>query len=201
MHKASDKVAEPKHRRYRIKPATAVLFFVRCALSSAIAVFCCPHRALQRVGGRQQVRKVADSACHMTLEPGDEVVFAEQPQPGDQVLLISDRGFAKRVLYMDFEPQARGGKGVKTFYFNRSGSNGATVAGALLLGEANASVLLTQKKSAPNLLNTGEVILQGKQDKGMPYVMSVLDDVIIGAYVIPAPAVAAADAGDDSTEN
>ena len=121
----------------------------------------------------------------MALEPGDEVMFAAQPQPGDQVLLISERGFAKRVLYMDFEPQARGGKGVKAIYFNKSGSNGTIIAGALLLGEQPGNALLTQKRSAPSLLVTTEVLLQGKQDKGMPYVMAIMDDVITGIMACP----------------
>ena len=133
----------------------------------------------------------------MTLEDGDEVIFAEQPQAGDQVLLVSERGFAKRILFMDFEPQARGGKGVKAFYFNKSGSNGTVVASALLLGEQGGNVLLTQKKSPPSLLNAADVISQGKQDKGMPYVMAILDDVITG--VLPY-AVGSGETTDSSDE-
>ena len=137
----------------------------------------------------------------MALDIGDEVVFAEQPQPGDQVLLMSDRGFGKRVLFMEFEPQARGGKGVKAFYFNKSGSNGTSIAGALLLGEQLGNALLTQKKSAPSLLNTGEVISQGKQDKGMPYVMAIMDDVITGLLAYPGVSADAGEAGDEPTES
>ncbi|NLI21362.1 MAG: DNA topoisomerase 4 subunit A [Clostridiales bacterium] len=134
----------------------------------------------------------------MALEMDDEVIFAEQPRPEDQVLLLSDRGFAKRVLYLDFEPQARGGKGVKAFYFNKSGSNGREVAGALLLREPALPVLVHQKKSAPTSGNAGEIPLQGKQDRGVPYVMAVLDDVVTGLTQRPAPEAAGAE---DTGEN
>lgn len=77
--------------------------------------------------------RTAGGVKGMTLEPGDAVLWCGQPQAADQVFLMTERGFAKRVLYMDFEPQARGGKGVKAFYFNKSGSNGTCVAGAALL--------------------------------------------------------------------
>lgn len=114
----------------------------------------------------------------MTLDGNDQILFARQPQAGDQVLLISERGFAKRVLFMDFEPQSRGGKGVKAFYFNKSGSNGTYIAAALPMGENAGRAILLQQKSAPSYLTPNEVILQGKQDKGMAHVMAILDDVV-----------------------
>ncbi len=137
----------------------------------------------------------------MALDEGDAVLFAEQPQAGDQVLLVSERGFAKRVLFMDFEPQARAGKGVKAFYFNKSGSNGTSVASALLVDEASSSVVLTQKKSPPSSLNPSEVALQGKQDKGMACVMAILDDVVTGLLPCPMCAPGNGDMPDEPEEN
>jgi DNA gyrase/topoisomerase IV subunit A len=119
------------------------------------------------------------------LDRGDEVIFAAQPTTGGQVLLISERGYAKRILFMDFEPQSRGGKGVKAFYFNKSGSNGAYVAGAAAVAAQPGDTLVTQRKSAPTVLPAGEVPLQGKQDKGRACVMAILDDVVTG--VMPCP--------------
>ena len=129
--------------------------------------------------------RVAAGVRGVSLEVGDEVIFVEQPQPSDQVLLVSDRGFAKRVLFMDFEPQARGGKGVKAIYFNKSGTNGTGLAGALLLGEQGGTVVVSQKRSAPTMINAAEVVMQGKQDKGMACVMAILDDVVTGLMLCP----------------
>ena len=145
-----------------------------CISRSGMSIRC--HTDALPVMGR-----VTSGVKGMSLDTGDELLWCGQPQATDQLLLVSERGFAKRVLFMDFEPQARGGKGVKCFYFNKSGSNGSRIAGITLLHTLPQAVLLTQQKSAPTLLQADEVIMQGKQDKGMPYTMAILDDVVTGA--------------------
>ncbi|MFH1511916.1 MAG: DNA topoisomerase (ATP-hydrolyzing) [Bacillota bacterium] len=116
----------------------------------------------------------------MTLDKKDKVVFAAQPQASDQLLVMTDRGHAKRILYMEFEPQARAGKGVKIFTFNKNGSNGSSLAGAVLLRTLPQAVLVTQKSSPASILQAEEITLKGKLDRGKAYVMAVLDDVVTG---------------------
>ena len=133
--------------------------------------------------------RVAGGVKGMALELNDEVLWCGQPQAADQLLLMTERGFAKRVLYMDFEPQARGGKGVKSFYFNRSGSNGTRLAGvALAPAEGGVSVRVNQKLSPYTQIMSDEVLLQGKQDKGIPMVMALMDDVVTSLEPAPAEA-------------
>ncbi|MDO4349684.1 MAG: DNA topoisomerase (ATP-hydrolyzing) [Eubacteriales bacterium] len=130
--------------------------------------------------------RVAGGVKGMTLEQNDAVLWCGQPQAADQLLLMTERGFAKRVLYMDFEPQARGGKGVKSFYFNKSGSNGTRLAGAALAPAGDGvSVRVNQKLSPYTLIMSDEVLLQGKQDKGIPMVMALMDDVVTGLEAAP----------------
>lgn len=125
--------------------------------------------------------RVAGGVKGMALELNDEVLWCAQPQAADQVILFTERGFAKRVLYMDFEPQARAGKGVKAFYFNKSGSNGTRLAGAALIpGEGTVSLRVDQSISPCTILMSDEAPLQGKQDKGVPMVMALMDDVVTG---------------------
>ncbi len=131
--------------------------------------------------------RVSGGVKGMNLDLNDEVLWVGQPQAADQLLLFSERGYAKRVLYMDFEPQARAGKGVKCFYFNKSGSNGTRLAGAALIpGEGAVSVRVLQKLSPYTLIQPDEVLMQGKQDKGVPMVMALLDDVVTGLETLPA---------------
>ncbi len=133
--------------------------------------------------------RVAGGVKGMALELNDEVLWCGQLQAADQLLLMTERGFAKRVLYMDFEPQARGGKGVKSFYFNRSGSNGTRLAGvALAPAEGGVSVRVNQKLSPYTQIMSDEVLLQGKQDKGIPMVMALMDDVVTSLEPAPAEA-------------
>jgi len=110
----------------------------------------------------------------------DRLLFVAQPQANDQILVMTDRGHAKRILYMDFEPQARAGKGVKIFTFNKSGSNGSALAGALLIRALPQAMLVTQHTSPASVLQADEIILKGKQDKGRAYVMAILGDVVTG---------------------
>ncbi|MBE0601073.1 MAG: hypothetical protein IH607_04745, partial [Firmicutes bacterium] len=116
----------------------------------------------------------------MTLDKADRIVFAAQPLPNDQILTMTDRGHAKRMLYMEFEPQARAGKGVKIFTFNKNGSNGTGLAGALLVRSLPLTVLITQKSSAPTIVQADEIPLRDKQNRGKACVISVLDDLVTG---------------------
>ncbi len=127
-----------------------------------------------------QQGRVAGGVKGMALEPGDDVLWCGQPDATDQLLLLSDRGFAKRILYMDFEPQARAGKGVKSFYFNKSGSNGTCLAGVALVTAEGQLFRVNQKLSPYTQIGADEVMLQSKTDKGIPMVMALLDDVVTG---------------------
>ena len=131
-----------------------------------------------------QQGRTAGGVKGMNLELNDHILWCGQPQATDQLLLFSERGYGKRILYMDFEPQARAGKGLKSFYFNKNGSNGRYLAAVLLVPGAGSQVRVTQKLSPATQLDSNEVILQGKTDKGMPMVMALLDDVVTGAEVV-----------------
>ena len=124
--------------------------------------------------------RVSGGVKGMTLDLSDRILWVGQPAAADQLLLLTERGFGKRVPYTDYEPQARGGKGVKTFYYQKSGSNGTRIAGVALVTEAGQNVVIHQKTSQPTLLSADEIILQSKQDRGMPYVMALMDDTVTG---------------------
>lgn len=124
--------------------------------------------------------RVSGGVKGMTLDPSDRILWVGQPAAADQLLLFTERGFGKRVPYTDYEPQARGGKGVKTFYYQKSGSNGTRIAGVALVTEAGQNVVIHQKTSQPTQLSADEIILQSKQDRGMPYVMALMDDTVTG---------------------
>ena len=124
--------------------------------------------------------RVSGGVKGMTLDPSDRILWVGQPAAADQLLLFTERGFGKRVPYTDYEPQARGGKGVKTFYYQKSGSNGTRIAGVALITTPGQTVVIRQKTSQPTRLSADEVILQSKQDRGMPYVMALMDDTVQG---------------------
>lgn len=116
----------------------------------------------------------------MQLEAKDEVIWCAQLPEDGELVLFSERGYGKRIPAMDFERQNRNGKGVKSFYFNKNGSNGRYIAGLYLAGKSPCTLLIHQAQSPVTRLAKDEVVAQGKTDRGMPYVMAILDDVVTG---------------------
>ncbi len=108
----------------------------------------------------------------------DDKVFAAFPNSEEgETLLVSDKGFMKRVLLIDYDLQARGGKGVKCFNFLKNGSNGSRLAGALVVKEP-FDFEYRQKSGTALTLNTDTVCIERRESKGTMYAMCVLDDVI-----------------------
>ena len=114
----------------------------------------------------------------IALSPGDRVActFLFDSAEGE-VLLVSDRGYMKRSLLVDFDPQARGGKGVKCFTFLKNGANGEKIAGALMVREPFDFIAL-QSRGLATKLNTEWVKIELKAGKGQPLVMAMMDDLI-----------------------
>ena len=123
--------------------------------------------------------RVSGGVKGMTLDPSDRILWAGQPAAADQLLLFTERGFGIRGA-VGCSDRARGGKGVKTFYYQKSGSNGTRIAGVALITAPGQTVVIHQKTSQPTQLSADEIILQSKQDRGMPYVMALMDDTVTG---------------------
>ena len=130
-----------------------------------------------------QGRVSAGVKC-MQVDVGDEVLWVGQLSATSQMVLFSERGYAKRLLSVDFERQNRNGKGVKSFYFNKNGSNGRYIAGAVKVDKRSCDLLITQRQSPPTRLPKDAILLQNKTDRGNPCVMAILDDVVTGVTAV-----------------
>ena len=118
----------------------------------------------------------------MKLESGDHIVFFEQMAEEGEILIISDRGYAKRSFVFDHDLQGRNGKGLKAFDFKKNGSNGCRIAAAFHVKEP-VSITVEQFHGAKTVVNTEDVMIEGRAGKGMLLVMALLDDVVTDAYV------------------
>ena len=108
----------------------------------------------------------------------DDKVFDVFPNNEEgEILLVSDKGFMKRVLLIDFDLQARGGKGVKCFNFQKNGSNGTKIVGALEVKEPY-NFEYEQKSGTVLWLYSDTVRIERRESKGTMYAMCVLDDTI-----------------------
>lgn len=91
--------------------------------------------------------RVAAGVRGIQLKEDDEIVAAEWVS-GDEgeVLVITELGFAKRSLLLDYPIQGRGGKGVATFEFKegkRVRPNGERLIGAIHVKEERELMLVT----------------------------------------------------------
>ncbi|MBR2698023.1 MAG: DNA topoisomerase (ATP-hydrolyzing) subunit A [Clostridia bacterium] len=133
------------------------------------------HFAVEEVS---LIGRTAAGVKAITLAPDDGVAFAFLHNSEGEVVMISDLGYMKRCLLIDFDRQARGGKGVKAFNFLKNGQNGRTVAGALMVKEA-FDFRIVQKGGTLTACNTEDVAIEPRSGRGQPYVVVVMDDVVM----------------------
>ena len=128
--------------------------------------------------------RVSSGVKCMQVDEGDEVIWVGQLGETEQMVLLSERGYAKRLLSVDFEKQNRNGKGVKSFYFNKNGSNGKYIAGVAKVEKRPCDLIITQAQSPATRISKDSILLQDKTDRGNPCVMAILDDVVTGVTAV-----------------
>ena len=132
------------------------------------------HFALEEVS---VIGRTAAGVKGMTLAADDAVIAAFVHNSEGEVVMISEMGYMKRCLLIDFDRQTRGGKGVKAFNFLKNGQNGSYVAGALAVREP-FNFRIVQKGGAVTPCFTENVAIEPRTGRGEPYVVVVLDDVV-----------------------
>ncbi|MDT3426741.1 topoisomerase-4 subunit A [Paenibacillus forsythiae] len=93
--------------------------------------------------------RVAAGVKGIQLREGDEVVscFRVSDDEGE-ILAVTDLGYGKRSLLLDYAPQSRGGKGMPTFEFKegkRVRPNGSRIAGAFYCKEPFELTAITRE--------------------------------------------------------
>ncbi|MDI9505209.1 MAG: DNA topoisomerase 4 subunit A [Bacillota bacterium] len=121
--------------------------------------------------------RVAAGVKGMSLAAEDRVIACFQHDSAGEVLLATDKGYFKRCLLVDFDPQGRGGKGVKALTFLKNGSNGEALAAALKVTDP-VDLVITQKAGTVTTINSEWVKIEMRSGKGNPMVIAVLDDII-----------------------
>lgn len=129
--------------------------------------------------------RVSAGVRAMQVDAADEMIFCAQIGAKNELVLLSERGYGKRVPALEYEPQNRGGKGGRTFLFNKNGSNGKYLAGAVMVGEKPCLLALEQAQSQTTVLDKDAVAVQGRVSKGVPCVMAIMEDVVTGLTVLP----------------
>jgi DNA gyrase subunit A len=82
--------------------------------------------------------RAASGVRGMKLKAGDQVVSCDLAKDDTSILMITERGFGKRVQLDKFNVQGRGGQGVKGIKFIRN--KGVAVVAAFMVGDEDEIV-------------------------------------------------------------
>lgn len=111
------------------------------------------------------------------LDKSDQVLFAGINNGEGEVLVVTDRGYAKKSFAFEYEQQGRGGKGVKTFDFRKNGANGQELSGVAIVKEPY-DILIIQQEGNTTKINTEEILIEPKTSKGKPALMVLMDNIV-----------------------
>jgi topoisomerase-4 subunit A len=130
--------------------------------------------------------RVATGVRGIQLKDDDELVAAEWVADDEgEVLVISDIGYAKRSLLLDYPIQGRGGKGVQTFEFKegkRVRPNGATLAAAFYCRNPLDIVAITTS-GAKLQVNSEQAPIEDRKSIGRLMFPVDKNDVIVSTFV------------------
>ncbi|GHU71404.1 DNA gyrase subunit A [Clostridia bacterium] len=113
----------------------------------------------------EPVARMSAGVIGMRLDVNDHVLAAMTLTPGEgELLLTTDSGCGKRILMADFEPQNRGGKGVRIITWAKNGAAGTHLIGALRVTQPY-DVCFLYKDGSAHRFNSEEFHLTGRADK------------------------------------
>ena len=98
------------------------------------------------------------------------------------LLVISDRGFGKRMMADDVDRQKRAAKGQKLLPMTKSGDTGTQLAAVLDVTRAQ-QVTFTQKHGHQTMMGMYEIGVERRSGKGQMLLSVLLDDVVTDAAV------------------
>ncbi|WP_270171454.1 DNA gyrase subunit A [Paenibacillus sp. SYP-B4298] len=131
--------------------------------------------------------RVAAGVKGIQLKEEDEVIAALWVE-GDEgeLLVVSDLGYAKRTLLLDYPVQGRGGKGIQTFEFKegkRIKPNGTVLVGALWCREERQLQLLLHGGEQPEPVSTEKAPLDERRSVGRLLVSLNKNDRVATVFV------------------
>ena len=110
-----------------------------------------------------------------------KVVFAEQLRNGQDgnILLMTEKGYAKLTPIAEFEEQGRNGKGLKAYQL--AGDSGRSIVGALLI-EKISMVTGIQKSGDMSKLSTDTIPIAARNTRGEQVILAVMGNDVNELY-------------------
>lgn len=120
--------------------------------------------------------RIAGGVRAIKLEKDDEVVSMELVEPGQELLLVTEKGYGKRTKVEEYKIQVRGGKGLLTYDKTKFKKTGQLV-GAMVVDDDD-DVMLINSNGIIIRMQAKEISRLGRATQGVK-IMNVADDVNI----------------------
>ncbi len=120
--------------------------------------------------------RIAGGVRAIKLEKDDEVVAMELVEPGQELLVVTQKGFGKRTKVEEYKTQVRGGKGLLTYDKAKFKKTGELV-GAMVVDDDD-DIMLINSDGIIIRMQAGEVSRLGRATQGVK-IMSVTGDANI----------------------
>ena len=120
--------------------------------------------------------RIAGGVRAIKLEGDDEVVAMELVEPGQELLVVTQKGFGKRTKVEDYKIQVRGGKGLLTYDKAKFKKTGELV-GAMAVDDED-EILLINSDGIIIRLAANEISKLGRATQGVK-IMNVGEDANI----------------------
>ena len=112
----------------------------------------------------------------INLDPDDEVVAMQLVQPGEELLVVTSKGYGKRTAVEEYKIQARGGKGLLTYDKSKFKKTGHLI-GAVVVDDKD-DVMLINSKGTVIRIAAKDISRLGRATQGVK-IMRVGDDIEI----------------------
>lgn len=120
--------------------------------------------------------RIAGGVRAIKLEKDDEVVSMELVEPGQELLVVTEKGYGKRTKVEEYKIQVRGGKGLLTYDKAKFKKTGELI-GAMVVDDDD-DVMLINSNGVIIRMQAKEISRLGRATQGVK-IMNVADDVNI----------------------
>ena len=116
------------------------------------------------------------------LNKDDSLCFGALFGEGDELILVSERGYAKRIMSSFIDVQHRAGKGSRAFVFYKNASNGSYIAAqGVISSQSIVTLLQAQDNMTP--ISSDEIAYQALPDRGRNITMALMDNVVCDMFI------------------
>ena len=119
----------------------------------------------------------------ISLAEDDSVKWALIPNSEALLVLITDRGYGKRILIDEIERQTRARSGQRILSMPKSRLAGSELSGCVSVQGNDSKLIILQKHGSVTQLRPDEIQVERKNSPGTLLVSVLMDDIVTGLFI------------------